>query len=60
MYPPDAALPRALWLQGRRVPGREEVAERSLALPFFPAMTDAQIETVCEALAEALGASDWT
>ena len=44
---------------GGEFPVAEEAAERSLALPFFPAMTDDQIETVCEALAEALGASDW-
>ena len=46
--------------KGGEFPVAEEVAERSLALPFFPAMTEEQIETVCEALAEALGASDWT
>ncbi len=46
--------------KGGEFPVAEDVAERSLALPFFPAMTDDQIETVCEALAEALGASDWT
>jgi perosamine synthetase len=46
--------------EGGEFPVAEDVAERSLALPFFPAMSDDQIETVCEALAEALGASDWT
>ena len=46
--------------KGGEFPIAEDVAERSLALPIFPAMTDDQIETVCEALAEALGASDWT
>ena len=46
--------------KGGEFPVAEDVAERSLALPFFPAMTDDQIETVCEAVAEALGASDWT
>jgi perosamine synthetase len=40
-------------------PVAEEVAERSLALPFFPAMTEPQVERVVEALAEGLGSSDW-
>jgi perosamine synthetase len=33
----------------------EDVAARSLALPFFPRMTDGQVERVAGALAEALG-----
>ena len=33
----------------------EDVAERSLALPFFPAMTEGQVTRVAEALASALG-----
>ena len=33
----------------------EDVAERSLALPFFPAMTEGQVARVAEALAAALG-----
>ena len=33
----------------------EEVAERSLALPFFPELTQAQIERVAGALADVLG-----
>ena len=45
---------------GGEFPVAEEVAERSLALPFFPAMTDDQIDTVCEAVAESLGESDWS
>jgi perosamine synthetase len=40
-------------------PIAEEVAERSLALPFFPAMGEAEVERVAEALAEALGDRDW-
>jgi perosamine synthetase len=33
----------------------EDVAARSLALPFFPQMTDAQVERVAGALARVLG-----
>jgi len=44
---------------GGEFPIAEDVAERSLALPFFPAMTDDQIEIVVEGLAEALGTKDW-
>jgi len=33
----------------------EDVAERSLALPFFPAMTEGQVARVAEALARVLG-----
>ncbi|MDQ2675861.1 MAG: DegT/DnrJ/EryC1/StrS family aminotransferase [Actinomycetota bacterium] len=44
---------------GGEFPVAEDVAERSLALPFFPAMTDDQVDTVCEALSEALGDKDW-
>jgi perosamine synthetase len=40
-------------------PVAEDVAERSLALPFFPSMTEQQVETVVGALAEALGTKDW-
>jgi perosamine synthetase len=35
----------------------EEMAERSLALPFFPQMTDGQVERVAEALTAALEAA---
>ena len=35
-------------------PVAEAAAARSLALPFFPAMTESQVGRVCEALAEAL------
>jgi perosamine synthetase len=33
----------------------EDVAARSLALPFFPQMTDGQVERVAHALARVLG-----
>jgi perosamine synthetase len=33
----------------------EDVAARSLALPFFPDMTDGQVERVATALARVLG-----
>jgi perosamine synthetase len=40
---------------GGEFPVAEAVAERSLALPFFPAMTEGQVDRVCEALSEGLG-----
>jgi perosamine synthetase len=33
----------------------EDVAARSVALPFFPAMTESQVDRVAAALAEAVG-----
>ncbi|HEX3561770.1 MAG TPA: DegT/DnrJ/EryC1/StrS family aminotransferase, partial [Solirubrobacterales bacterium] len=41
--------------KGGEFPIAERVAERSLALPFFTSMTEAQVERVCTALGEALG-----
>ncbi len=41
-----------------RFPVAEEVSSRSLALPFFPAMAEGQVDRVCEALDEGLG-GDW-
>jgi perosamine synthetase len=38
-------------------PVTEDVAARSLALPFFPRMTEDQIDTVAEALAGVLAGS---
>ena len=38
------------------LPVCEDVARRSLALPFFPGLTEAEAERVCIALAEALAA----
>jgi len=35
-------------------PVAEEASERLLALPFFGAIAESQIDRVCEALAEAL------
>ncbi len=35
-------------------PVAEDASARLLALPFFPSITEAQIDRVCEALAEAL------
>ena len=45
--------------RGGEFPVAEEVAERSLALPFFPAMSEGQVGRVAEALAEALGSRSW-
>jgi perosamine synthetase len=33
----------------------EDVAERSIALPFFPALTEGQVARVVEALTSVLG-----
>jgi perosamine synthetase len=49
----------AFGFRGGEFPVAEEVAERSLALPFFPAMTEGQVDRVCEALSEGLGSKDW-
>jgi perosamine synthetase len=40
-------------------PVAERIASRSLALPFYPAMGNDEVERVAEALSEALG-GDWT
>jgi perosamine synthetase len=45
--------------KGGEFPVAESVAERSMALPFFPGMTEGQIDRVCEALSEGLGSKDW-
>jgi perosamine synthetase len=41
------------WREGQ-FPVAEDAAARSLALPFFPAMTESQVARVCEALARSL------
>jgi dTDP-4-amino-4,6-dideoxygalactose transaminase len=41
------------WREGQ-FPVAEAASDRSLALPFFPAIGEAQVERVCEALAESL------
>ena len=45
--------------RGGEFPVAEAVAERSIALPFFPGMSEGQVDRVCEALAEGLG-GDWS
>jgi perosamine synthetase len=45
--------------RGGEFPVAESVAERSLALPFFPGMSEGQVDRVCEALSEGLGSKDW-
>jgi perosamine synthetase len=42
---------RELGYREGQFPVAEEASARSLALPFFPAMTDAEVDRVCEALA---------
>jgi perosamine synthetase len=46
--------------RGGEFPVAERVASRSLALPFFPAMGEAEVERVAGALGEALGERDWS
>jgi perosamine synthetase len=41
--------------EGGEFPVAERAAERSLALPFFGSMTEAQVDRVCTALGEVLG-----
>jgi perosamine synthetase len=45
--------------RGGEFPIAEQVADRSLALPFFPSMGEAEVERVGEALGEALGQRTW-
>ena len=45
--------------EGGEFPVAESVADRSMALPFFPGMNEGQIDRVCEALSEGLGSRDW-
>ena len=46
--------------KGGEFPVAERLAERSLALPFFPSMSEDQVARVAEDLAEALGTHDWS
>jgi perosamine synthetase len=46
---------RGLGYREGQFPVAEAAAARSLALPFFPALAEAQIDRVCEELAAALG-----
>jgi perosamine synthetase len=48
---------RELGYREGQFPVAERVAARSLALPFFPAMSEAEVERVCGELAVALGRS---
>jgi perosamine synthetase len=43
--------------RGGEFPVAERVAERSVALPFFPAMTEGQVDRVGTALADAVRAT---
>jgi perosamine synthetase len=45
---------RELGYREGQFPVAEEMSRRSLALPFFPSMTPAQVDRVCEALAQSL------
>ena len=46
---------RELGYREGQFPVAEAAAARSLALPFFPAMSEAQVDRVCQELAAALG-----
>jgi len=46
---------RELGYREGQFPVAEAASARSLALPFFPAMTEGQVDRVCQELAEALG-----
>ena len=45
---------RELGYREGQFPVAEAASARSLALPFFPSMTESQVARVCEALAESL------
>jgi len=45
---------RELGYREGQFPVAEEVSARSLALPFFPSMSESQVARVCEALAQSL------
>jgi perosamine synthetase len=45
---------RELGYREGQFPVAEKVSARSLALPFFPSMSEAQVDQVCEALARSL------
>jgi perosamine synthetase len=45
---------------GGEFPVAERIASRSLALPFFPAMSEGEVGRVAEALGEALGKRTWS
>jgi perosamine synthetase len=46
--------------RGGEFPIAERIASRSLALPFFPQISEAEVERVAEALGEALGERTWS
>ncbi len=45
---------RELGYREGQFPVAEEASRRSLALPFFTSMTEAQVDRVCDALAQSL------
>ena len=52
---PDELLPRAFGHREGELPVCEDMAARCLALPFFPEMSEGQVERVAEVLREAIG-----
>ena len=59
VHPPDAHYRERFGYREGQFPVAEDASARLLALPFFPSITEQQIDRVCEALAEALR-GDWT
>jgi len=43
---------------GAQLPRTEEIADKILTLPLYPSMTDAQVDRICDALAQALERTD--
>jgi perosamine synthetase len=54
-HPPDVVLPRALRPPAGEFPVCEDVAARSVALPFYPELGEEQVARVGEALGRVLG-----
>lgn len=48
---------RALGYEPGQFPNAEEASRRTLALPFFPSMTESEVERVAEGLAVSLGST---
>ena len=56
--PPDELLPRAFGHREGEFPVCEDVAARSIALPFFPELTEGQVDRVSSALGSVLSRAE--